>query len=778
MDYQYQQDRSNIPLKDQIHKYVGYWKLFVLSIILCVIAASIYLKYTPIEYKVTSTILIKGEKAGMLSELSAFEDLSIVESNNKEVENEIEILKSRPLFKNVIKKLHLNHQYFAKAKYSKRVVELYKNTPIKVSFVNDSLAGNLSADFSITINSAKEFTIQEEAYDFKEKGFFDQVISTRVGDIIVRPNLVYLDSFLENEIYISIQPIMDVVEDYKSKISIGLVNKDANVISLKLNTTTPEKAKDILNGLVEEYNIDATRDKNLVYENTANFIKERLIIINNELSDIEQGVETFKTSNNLTNVTSETELFLENASENKKEVLETNTQLGLVNFMNDYLKENKDGLLPVNLGFAEDAIVTMITQYNTISLKRDEVLQGTTANNPIVIALNEKIQSLKLSLKKSLNNQKRALIIKRKQLQRQDDVINAKISSLPKKERELRDIVRQQEIKETLYLYLLQKREETAISLAATVANAKTIEKAYNSKSPVKPKKRIIFLAVLLGAFLIPMILIFFIDLLDVKVKDKNEIQKNLDIPIVAEIPSTDTKNNFIISPDNRSVVAEAFRIFESNFKFLLSDSEEKTKTILVTSSVTGEGKTFISTNLGITLADPDKKVALLGLDLRSPKILEYLNIQESKGVTNYIRDKELALEDIIINLDHVPNLDIIHAGVIPPNPIEILKSKRFQKLIVKLKEQYNYIIIDTPPVSIVADALLLNAHVDLCIYVVRSGFSDKRLLSVAENLYKDKRFTNMTILLNDVKIRAKNYYGYAYGAAKPKSRWGFLRRS
>ena len=776
MDYEYQQEQSNLTLKDQISKYLGYWKLFFISGVLCFVLAFLYLKYTPVQYKVTATILVKGEKEGILSELSAFEDLSIIESNNKAVENEIEILKSRPLFENVIRKLNIQHQYFTKTKYSKRLVELYENKPIVAKFVEDSLTQDvdkdIAADFTITINSKKSFTIKEEINDYVKDGEFGQVVTTRIGNIVFTPNTEFINFFIGKEIYLSVLPVMDVVEDYKSRISIGLVNKDANVISLKLNTKTKTKARDIINGLIEEYNVDAIRDKNQIYENTASFIKERLTIINTELSDIEEGVEVFKTTNNLTDVASEAELFLENSSDNKKEVLQTNTQLGLVNFMNNYLKKNKEGLLPANLGFSDQSIALTITQYNEISLRRDEVLNGTTLKNPIVISLNDKLKSLKQSLKQSLNNQKTSLRIKLRNLEKQNEVVDSKIASLPKQERQLRDIVRQQEIKETLYIYLLQKREETAISLAATVANAKIIERAYSSKFPVEPKKRVVFLVTLLASFLIPTMLIFFYDLLDVKVKGKKEIQKIIDIPIVAEIPGTDTKDQFIISTDDRSIVAESFRIFESNLKFLLSEKKEEAKVILVTSSATGEGKTFISTNLAITLSDPDKKVVLLGLDLRSPKILEYLHQPESIGVTNYIRDEKLTIDDIIINLDSTKNLDIISSGVIPPNPIELLKNNRFQKLVRELRDKYDYVIIDTPPVSLVADALLLTDYVDLCIYLVRSGYTDKRLLSVASNLYKDDRFSRMTVLINDVKQYNKNYYGYNYGMEKSKPWW------
>ena len=273
---------------------------------------------------------------------------------------------------------------------------------------------------------------------------------------------------------------------------------------------------------------------------------------------------------------------------------------------------------------------------------------------------------------------------------------------------------------------------------------------------------------------------------MDVKVKDRKEVESILDIPIVAEIPRTDVKNNFIISTEDRSVVAEAFRIFESNINFLLSDNPEENKVILVTSSSTGEGKTFTSTNLAISLTEPEKKVALLGLDLRSPKILEYLGIDDLPGITNYIRDHKLALEDIIINLKDKPGLDILNSGIVPPNPIEILKSKRFKELMDVLKEKYDYIIIDTPPISLVADALLLSDYTDLCIYIVRSGFSDKRQLPVAQNLYKDKRFPAMAILLNEVTMSSGNYYGYygygyGYGmnklGEKPKPWWKFFTK-
>ncbi|MEW7277929.1 polysaccharide biosynthesis tyrosine autokinase [Aquimarina sp. 2201CG1-2-11] len=784
MDYQYEKDKNNLAFKDQLQAYLRYWKLFLLSTIICLVLAYLYLKYTPVQYKVAATILVKGEKAGILSELSAFEDLSIVESSNKEVENEIEVLKSRPLFENVIKKLNANYVYYAKTNLSKRTVELYKNRPFTALFVKDSLLLDEAAEFVITINSKNKFTLVENAHDYKVEGTFGKVVTTRIGNLILAKNRKpkFFDSFVNRDVYLSISTISTAVENYKASVSVGLVSKDADVISLRMNTSNTEKAKDVLNQLIEEYNIDAVRDKNQIYENTADFIRERLAIINSELSDIEQGVEVFKTSNKLTDVSTETELFLANSSENKKGVGDTYTQLGLVDFMNDYLHKNTEGLLPVNLGFSDVAIVQIISKYNEISLKRDEVLKGTTLKNPMVISLNEKLGSLKISLKQSLSNQKTALKIKLRDLERQDAMMNEKIASLPKKERELRDIVRQQEIKETLYLYLLQKREETAISLAATVANAKIIEKAYASKSPVKPKKRIIVLVALMGAIFIPVLLLFLKDLIDVKVKGRKELENILDIPIVAEIPRTDVKNNFIISTDDRSVVAEAFRIFESNINFLLSDSTQENKVILVTSSSTGEGKTFTSTNLAISLTEPEKKVALLGLDLRSPKILEYLGVNDTLGITNYIRDHELSLDDITINLEDSPGLDILNSGIVPPNPIEILKSKRFKELMEILKNKYDYIIIDTPPISLVADALLLSEYTDLCIYIVRSGFSDKRQLPVAQNLYKDKRFPSMAILLNEVTLSNGSYYGYygyGYGLNNseetPKPWWKFF---
>lgn len=765
MDYKYQQEQESLAFKEQLNTYLGHWKLFVFFGLLSLIIAFLYLRYTPVEYKVTATILIKEEKSGLLSELSAFEDLSIVESTSKEVENEIEVLKSRPLFENVVRKLNLYVTYFSKTKYSKRWVERYQVSPVRLEAPEDSLSENLPASLLITINSETSFTLQEEESDFTKSGVFGNALRTPFGVITVHTVPEFINDAIGTEVLVQIQSISDAVEDYRSRVSIGAVNKDASVISLSMNTTTREKAKAILNSLIAAYNADAIRDKNIVYENTAAFIKERLAIINTELSDIEEGVETFKTSNNLTDVTSEATLFLESSSENKKEILETNTQLRLGNFMRNYLKNNQDGLLPANLGFSDEGIVRMIEQFNTLTLTRDEVLKGTTEKNPTVISLNEKLKSLRQSLTQSLKNQQSAMRIKLKNLDTQDSKMEAKIASLPKQERQLRDIVRQQEIKETLYIYLLQKREETAISLAATIANAKTIEKAYSSKLPVKPRKRIVFLIAVLSAFLLPMAIIFVKDLIDVKVKGRKEVQSFLNIPIVAEIPKSDSKELFLIAKEDRSAMAESFRIFESNLKFLVSGIEEnQSKTILITSSVTGEGKTFISTNLAITLADPEKKVVLLGLDLRSPKILEYLQQKELPGVSNYLKNEKLSIEDIIVKLAHNDYLDIIPSGVVPPNPTELLKSKRFETLMHTLKQQYDYIIIDTPPVAMVADSLLISHLVDTCIYIVRSEFTDKRLLSIVENLYQEKRFSNIAVLINDIDTNNRKYYGYGYG--------------
>ncbi|MBG6128708.1 capsular exopolysaccharide synthesis family protein [Aquimarina sp. EL_43] len=776
MNYEIDDDSENLFIKELLERYIAHWRLFIVSLVICFVIGFFYLRYTPKMYRATSTILIKSENNGAMSELSAFEDLSIFKNAKREVENEIEILKSRPLLENVVRKLHLNVQYFSKTKYSKRFVELTKNSPVKVKFLEDSYYDQ-GLNFIITILPGEQFAIKDTHENFILKGEYGKCIGSPFGDILVEPDFKILHEYIGTNIYVNSTPLLDMVERYKSTIKIGLTDQNTSVVTLTLTTIAQDRAKEILNSLIEEYNKDVIKDKNQISANTANFIKERIHIINQELDDLEKNVEFFKTENNLTNLSSEASIMLEKSFVNEKEQLAATIQIGLTDYLMDYLENSKNDLLPVNLGFEDRKAVTLISRYNDIALQRNRILKSSGVENPLLISLNDKLFDLRKSIQQSLINLKKTLQLKIDNLKSSDAIVNAQISSLPEKERKLRDIQRQQQIKETLFLYLLEKREETAISLAATVSNVKVIEKAYISRSPIRPKKNIVFLTGFLAALIVPIVIVFFKDLMNTKVNDIKELKKKLKLPLLGSIPSSPEDKKLVTPKADRSILAEAFRLLETNLDFLLAHSKEKGKTILITSSIKGEGKSFAASNLGITLGRSGNKVALLEMDLRSAELKERMDVDGKKGITNFIRDESIQIEDIMSNMKGFKNLDVFTSGPKPPNPAELLKHKRIEELFEYLKKEYDYILIDTPPITVVADTLLLSSYADLCVYVVRQKFSDKRLLDIPKTLNQEKRFTSIAVLFNDVDFRKIGYgYGYGYGYGE-RSKAGFFKR-
>ncbi len=773
MNHESDDDSGNLVIKELFEKYTRHWKLFLISFGIAFALGYLHLRYTPKTYRVTSSILIKTEDQKGLGEFANLGSLSMLKNNNKEVLNEIEILKSRPLMENVVRKLGLNITYACKTKFSKRLIELTDNVPIAITFLDNAYYEKAS-NFIVQINENRAYTILDPEENFIQSGRFGECISTVLSDMIITPNDIVLSKFIGSKIYVNVSPLLDVVERYKSTIKIGLTDKNTNVVTLTMNTIAKKRAMIILDQLIEEYNIDVINDKNKISENTARFVKERIEIISTDLVALEKGVEAFKTQNNLTRLPEEAAMMLSNSSENEKAVLETSIQIGLIDFTMEYLNKPEIDLLPANMGFKDPNTGLLINKYNEIALQRNRISNSSNAQNPLLITINAKLNSIKESLEQSLITSKKSLTIRLTDLKQRDAYVNSKIAALPTKERKLHDLKRQQEIKETLFIYLLEKREETAISLAATVSNAKVIEKSYSSRSSISPKKNKIFLSAFLAGLIIPILIIFIKDVLDTKVHDINTVKKKLQIPIIGDIPRSKEKS-LVTTGADRSSLAESFRLLEININFMLDNPKEKGQTILITSTIKGEGKSFIASNLAITLGRSEKKIALLEMDLRSSALRKYLNVYSPKGITHYIKDKTVQLSDMIVNLPDFPSLDIITSGPSPPNPAELLKHHRVADFFKLLKTSYDYIIIDTPPVSQVADTLLLSTYAQLCLYVLRFNYSDKRLLEIPKGLYTDQRFSKMGLLINDVDHKKAYGYGYGYGygdAPKPKSRW------
>lgn len=750
-------------LREQLENYLFHWKWFVLGMAVALLVAYFYLRYTPNQYAVSTTILVKDEsKGGLASELSAFEDLGLMGGSKASLDNEMELLKSKSLAERVAKSLGLNVTFYNQGRVIKS--ELFKKeASVKINFFSpDSVFYKLDTTFMVRTTSSSTFILKDATGKKSKNHNFGELIKTSYGEISVTP--LAQGKFDDNEeIIVNIVPLERVIEGFRSKIQIQEVSKKSSVLRLSLTDPVKSKAIEILDNLVAQYNNDAVEDKNLMAKNTNDFIAKRILIVNEELSGVEAGAEQFKTANKLTDLATEAGLAVESKSEIEKRVLDLNTQLKLAEYVSDYVNANSGELIPANLGIGDASVDGNTEKYNQLVLERNRILKGSSEINPVIVNLNGQIKNLEESIKQSLANSKAALKISLNAIKGQQSRFASTISAVPKQERIFRDIQRQQQIMESIYLYLLQKREENAITLAVTLPSAKIIDKAYGSNAPVAPKRNIIYLAALLLGLLIPFGVIYILSLVDNKLHTRKDVESVVKAPILGDIPKTNSERKIVVSDSDRSSVAESFRLLRTNINFMLTGVKEGGKTIFITSTVSGEGKTFVSINLAAVLSLTDKKVLLIGADIRKPKIGEYLEFKYEKGLTHYLMDNALKVTDIIESVSEV-NFDFISSNLIPPNPSELLMNGRFEDVLAYGKQHYDYVIVDTAPVNLVTDTLLLSHLADMFIYVVRANYLDKRLLSIPKMMYEAKRLPNMAMLINSTDLERGYGYGYGYG--------------
>ena len=762
---------QDFDLKAEINKYAIHWKWFVLSVFICLFGAFLKLRYTVPYYNATTKILMKDtKKGGRLSEAAAFSDLGI-NNGSRNVDDEIEIMKSRTLSEAVVKKLNFNIAIITKGKVLD--IELFDDAPIEVHFINqttDFYEQNMKFDFSETASGT--FTLaSNQLVDTKKEFKYGQSVKTQYGDLIItKANDVKQNSV--GDLSIELSPLRNVAASYRGRLSIEPLTKGSNVIVLNLMDPVSKKAELFLDCFVKTYNENAVSDKEFISKNTSVFVANRLELINKELEGVEQDVEKFKITNKLTDLETESGLYVAGSNEFNNKAIELQVQLNVLNSVLEYVKKStNENLLPANLFSDIDGDASsLITSYNELVLDRNRMLKSATVSNPTVVKLDQQLASLKSTLLSSLAKTQSILKIQKKNIEENESLFNNKIKKVPSQERQFRVIERQQKVKEELYLYLLQKREETALALSSTEPNAKVIDAAL-STGPVTTNPRIIYLGALVLALLIPIGIIFLIDFLDTKIKSRLDLEGKTQIPFIGDVPTSDDAST-IMQAESRTSSAEALRIIRTNLEFMLSKVPEGiAKTIFLTSTFPKEGKTFVSVNLAATFALSGKKVLLVGMDIRNPRLDDYLSLPE-RGFTNYLSSKELVLEDLIIKQQGFEDFHVLPAGVIPPNPAELLMSKKVDLFFETIKKQYDYIIVDTAPVSLVTDTLLIAKHADTFIYVARANFLEKRMLDIPNGLYKDQKLPNMCMLLNDTDSTKGYGYGYGYGVKAEKTPW------
>jgi capsular exopolysaccharide synthesis family protein len=761
---------DEINIKELIYRYLENWKWFLLSIIVCVGLGYTYLSYQVPQYEASAKILIKDEKNGgsIIDESSVFEDLGLLKGG-KNIDNEIEVLKSRSLMISAVKSLHANIFYYS---YGRPIYhEKFKDTPIEVNCLNSD-TNNCNQGMGnwiiYPLNNSKFQLSNAGTKAILGEFYFGQTIQTPEGKLRFNSTKYFNSSLLNKPFKVNILPIEIAANLYLKNLEVSPVNKTASVLNISLKCPIPIKAVEIVNRIIKQHDLEEIEDKDIVSKNTSEFISERIKFISQELGEVESDVENYKKNNKLTDITSESELFLQSGNESEKKIIELGSQLKLVEFMLEDLtkRNNPMQLIPSNLGLQDMSIANLISEYNKIILESGRMVKNSGVKNPLVENYQKQISELKTSIKESLENLKNTLEINIAELNKRESLINNRIASVPKFEREFRNIFRQQQIKETLYLYLLQKREETNITLAGKVSNTKIIDPAFSSGAMISPKKNVVYSSMFFLGFILPFIVIYIKDLLDTKVQSKLDLDKYR-IPQLGDIPISDGSNPFI-NQDNNSVHSEYYRSLRTNVRFLCEASTNKSKVVFITSTISKEGKTYISINLSTSFALSDKKTLLIGFDLRHPKIAEYLNLNEKKGITNFLIDKSSRIEDFIIKKNDDNLLfDVLLSGPIPPNPSELLMHKKIEAIFNYARENYDYIVVDTAPVGLVADTLLLSEFADCSVYVVKANYLDKRMLQIANDLNKSKRLKNIAFLLNGRDIESISYgYGYGYGYA------------
>ncbi|HEX2606660.1 MAG TPA: polysaccharide biosynthesis tyrosine autokinase [Flavisolibacter sp.] len=740
---------SKLSIKDLFFKYIRFIPLFIISVALSLLVAYLYLRYATLVYQSVGTMIIKDDQSSGAGSGDKFEEL-FISDGKKNIQNEIEYLQSRPLMERVVKALNLNISYYAKGNIKE--LNIYNSSPFRLEVfeIYDS-----SSSFSLPVHFENETTFSFEGQT--SKFTFGQVFKDKYGVFRLVRNPAYA---IGKDYRVTWEPTYAVAASILGSLAVA-PKQNTGIVILQLSATNAQLAADIINQLMDEYKLATVEDKNDATRKTLSFIDDRLRVVQHEVDSINDRRVNYMRANNIYDLDAQ-------LTTNIKRIEDATNQLqsegqGLVNaeFISNYLmnRQNARDPVPSSLGIEDPTLNQMISGYNVAQLARKKLLENAPEGNVAVQQKEQEIELLRQKILENIRTLKSSYQSSISSVKSINSQAQSQVKALPEKQLILSEIQRSLSSKLFVYNSLLEKREESAIALAATISNIKELQDAQPNTVPIKPnRKSAQVLAILIG-LLLPALFIFIAELLNDKITTRNDIERITTATILGEVGHSFNKETLIVTQNNRSVIAEQFRILRSNLQYILTNINKPV--ILVTSSFSGEGKSFVSTNVGSVLALAGKKTIILEFDIRKPKILSQLHMGKKPGLTNYLLGK-IKLEDLPISVSGHEGLYVLSCGPVPPNPAELLLDSRLNDLFVYLRNNFDVVVMDTAPVGMVSDAMTLSKFADCTLYIVRQGHTYKKQIGMIDEFFQENKLPKISLVLNDVKIRSGfGYYGY-----------------
>ena len=779
------QQEESVQLMDLLYKCLSKWYWFVISAALCLALAVFYVLKTPPVYTRSAEIQIKTNSRGQsISTDAEISQLGLFNTNTN-VYNEIKAFGAKSLMQEVVKRLNLDMNYITDGRFHDNV--LYgRSLPFTAAIIDVPDQAVMSFDLDVKEDGAftlSNFTLQNEPVEkgTKVSGAFADTLATPVGNIVVTPTVNYVAMDYPT-VHVKRSSYRSATNRYSSELSVNLSDKMSQVIQLTLNDISIQRAEDILDMVVSVYNENWVADKNQIAVSTSMFINERLGVIEEELTNVDSDISNYKSQNLIPDVKAASSMYMSQSNAINEQIQGLNNELYMTRYIRESLTDdaNKNKVLPANSGISSANIESQISDYNDKLLRRNDLVANSSESNPLVVELDNSLNSLRQAIISSVDNQELALSNQISSLTRTERQATARIAANPTQAKYLLSVERQQSVKEALYLYLLQKREENELSQAFTAYNTRIIDPPTGSMSPTAPRKSMIYLLALLLGLCIPLAALYLMEVLNTRVRGKKDI-KDVVLPFAGEIPLTEEgmkgnkrylralkmqkqvepKREILVKTGSRDTINEAFRVLRTNIESMMKNKDANVAA--VTSFNPGSGKSFISMNLAVSLAIKGRKVLVVDCDLRHASLSTYVD-SPHKGISNYLSGQTDDIDSLICAVSGYDNLFVLPVGVIPPNPTELVADERFKQIIAKLKGEYDYIFLDCPPIEIVADTQIIDQYADRTLFVIRAGLCERSMLSELNSLYEENKYNNLALILNGTEISKSGYFGNKYG--------------